>query len=124
MKRTRITGKKGREIIENLKKLRKERKLSQTKLAEELHTTQQNIQKYENDTTMPSIDILKQMADFFETSVDYIIGYTDASDMLIEHHGIQLTADEWELIDVYRSISDSQKSVVKTVAKSYIETKK
>lgn len=61
----------------NLKKLRLERNLSQQKLAEKFGITQQAIFNYENGITEPDIYMLKQFADFFHTSVDYIIGYTD-----------------------------------------------
>jgi len=61
----------------NLKKLRLERKLSQQKLAEQFGITQQAIFNYENGITEPDIFMLKQMATFFHTSVDYLIGHTD-----------------------------------------------
>lgn len=61
----------------NLKKLRLERNLSQQKLADNFGITQQAIFNYENDISEPDIYMLKQFADFFHTSVDYIIGYTD-----------------------------------------------
>ena len=63
--------------MENLKKLRKQHKLSQQKLADILHISQQSIYKYENDITFPDIEILIQMADYFSTSIDYLVGYTD-----------------------------------------------
>lgn len=61
----------------NLKKLRLERNLSQQKLANNFGITQQAIFNYENGISEPDIYMLKQFADFFHTSVDYIIGYTD-----------------------------------------------
>jgi len=61
----------------NLKKLRLERNLSQQKLAENFGITQQAIFNYENGISEPDIYMLKQFADFFHTSVDYLIGYTD-----------------------------------------------
>lgn len=61
----------------NLKKLRQERNLSQQKLADNFGTSQQAIFNYENGISEPDIYMLKQFADFFHTSVDYIIGYTD-----------------------------------------------
>lgn len=65
--------------MENLKKLRLERKLSQQKLAENFGITQQAIYNYENGITEPDIYMLKQMAAFFHTTVDYLVGY-DACD--------------------------------------------
>lgn len=61
----------------NLKKLRLERNLSQQKLADNFGITQQAIFNYENGISEPDIYMLKQFANFFHTSVDYIIGYTD-----------------------------------------------
>ena len=63
--------------MENLKKLRLERNLSQQKLAEALGLTQQAIAKYENGKTQPDFDTLMALAEFFHTSVDYLIGYTN-----------------------------------------------
>lgn len=61
----------------NLKKLRTERKLSQQKLAENFGITQQAIFNYENGINEPDIYMLKQFADFFHTSVDYLVNYTE-----------------------------------------------
>jgi len=61
----------------NLKKLRLERNLSQQKLADNFGITQQAIFNYENGISEPDIYMLKQFADFFHTSVDYLIGYTE-----------------------------------------------
>lgn len=61
----------------NLKKLRLEHKLSQQKLAEKFGITQQAIFNYENGITEPDIYMLKQFAEFFNTSIDYLVGYTD-----------------------------------------------
>ena len=63
--------------MKNLKKLRKQHNLSQQKLADILHISQQSIYKYENDITFPDIEILIQMANYFSTSIDYLVGYTD-----------------------------------------------
>lgn len=65
--------------MENLKKLRLERNLSQQKLAEAIGLSQQAITKYENGRTQPDFQTLMALADFFHTSVDYLIGYTNNS---------------------------------------------
>ena len=63
--------------MENLKKLRLERNLSQQKLAEAIGLSQQAITKYENGKTQPDFQTLMTLAEFFHTSVDYLIGYTN-----------------------------------------------
>ena len=65
--------------MENLKKLRLERNLSQKMLAESIGLTQQAINKYETGKTQPDFQTLMILAEFFHTSVDYLIGYTNNS---------------------------------------------
>lgn len=61
-------------MIKNLKKLRLEKGISQQKLADILGVSQQAINKYENQNSEPDIDMLIAMADYFGTTVDYLIG--------------------------------------------------
>ena len=61
--------------LKRLRELREDRHLSQQALADLLHTTQQNIYKYENDLTEPDADMLMAMASLFHTSVDYLISF-------------------------------------------------
>ncbi len=56
--------------------LRKEKGLSQISLSLKLNVSQKMISAYENGKSEPSIAALMQMADIFNTSVDYIIGKT------------------------------------------------
>ncbi|MDE7058384.1 MAG: helix-turn-helix domain-containing protein [Lachnospiraceae bacterium] len=63
--------------MKRLKELRQKQKISQQKLAEHFHISQQSIWKYENGLAEPDICTLIQFADYFQTSVDYLIGHTD-----------------------------------------------
>ena len=60
-----------------LKELRKEKGLSQLRLATDLHTTQNTISRYETGERKPGIAELIKIADYFNVSVDYLIGRTD-----------------------------------------------
>ena len=62
--------------MNNLRLLRESRKLSQQKLAEKFNLSQQSVYKYENQLAEPDLTTLMQFAEFFHTSVDYLIGYT------------------------------------------------
>lgn len=59
---------------ENLRNLRKEKDYSQEYLAEKLGVTRQTISKWENGTAMPDLKKLIELADFFETSMDDLLG--------------------------------------------------
>ena len=63
--------------MKNLKTLRLSKNLSQQQLALRLDLSQQTIYKYENQITEPDIATLIKLADYFNTSVDYLIGNTD-----------------------------------------------
>ena len=51
--------------------------MSQQAVADVFHVTQQTIFKYEHALAEPDLDVILHMADFFGTSVDYLIGNTD-----------------------------------------------
>ena len=60
-----------------LKELRKRKGISQLRLATELNTTQNTISRYETGEREPGIDELIKIADYFNVSVDYLIGRTE-----------------------------------------------
>ncbi len=60
-----------------LKEIRKAKGISQLKLAMDLHTNQNTISRYETGEREPGIDELIKLADYFNVSVDYLLGRTD-----------------------------------------------
>ena len=64
-------------MLINLKKLRQETGVSQKQLADNIGVSQQSINKYENHNIEPDIETLIRIADFFDTSVDYLVGHNN-----------------------------------------------
>ncbi len=62
-------------LAANIKAFRKERKLTQEQLAEVLGVTTGAVYKWESGLSIPELELLMDMADFFDTSVDVLIGY-------------------------------------------------
>ena len=60
----------------NLRKLRKEKGLSQIAVQMQTGIEQALISKYENGERVPPTETLMQLADFYGVSMDYIIGKT------------------------------------------------
>ncbi len=61
-----------------LKELRKEKKLTQVQLADLMGLERSSIGKYEGTKgNLPSPEILQQLADFFDVSIDYLMCRTD-----------------------------------------------
>ena len=67
----------GRGGFVRLKELRKKKGISQLRLATDLNTTQNTISRYETGEREPGIDELIKIADYFNVSVDYLIGRTE-----------------------------------------------
>ncbi len=110
--------------MKHLKELRLQHNLSQQKLADILHITQQSVYKYENDITTPDIETLTRMAEFFNTSVDYLIDFTDQPRKIEFVAETMLNHDELHLIEIYRKLTSSQRNVVKIVAEEFSNTTK
>ena len=57
-----------------LLKLRTEKGLSQEELAEALYVTRQAVSRWENGETVPNVDTLKLLSQFFEVSINTLLG--------------------------------------------------
>lgn len=60
-----------------LKELRKQRKISQLKLAIDLNMNQNTISRYENHEREADYETLIKIADYFSVTVDYLLGRDD-----------------------------------------------
>lgn len=63
-----------REYTERIKDLMNEERISQAELARSVGISQSAVCNWLNGKKEPSIDSLWRLADFFDVSVDYIIG--------------------------------------------------
>ena len=62
---------------ERLKKLRKEKNIYQLELANFIGVSRPTITQYESGDRRPDHDTLKNIANYFNVSVDYLLGNTD-----------------------------------------------
>lgn len=65
------------DISIRLKQIRKERNLSQKKVAEAIGLAQQNYARYERGERIPRIEQLIALANHFGVSLDYLTARTD-----------------------------------------------
>lgn len=63
--------------MNNLKKLRKDKGLTQQELAQEMETTKLTISNWENEKHTIKADKAQQLADYFGVSVGYLLGYSN-----------------------------------------------
>lgn len=64
-------------LNERLKGLRATRQVTQQAVANALGVTVGNVQKFEYGTARPKLENVIKLADFFDVSIDYLVGRTD-----------------------------------------------
>ena len=62
-------------LSENIRAFRKQRSLTQEQLAEVLGVTPGAVYKWEAKLSVPELQVIMKLADFFDTSVDVLLGY-------------------------------------------------
>ncbi len=63
-------------ISESIRTLRREKSMTQEQLAEAMNVSAAAVSKWENGQSVPDIAMLTALADFFEVSLDALVGYT------------------------------------------------
>lgn len=108
-------------MLVRLRELRQEQGLSQQKLAAQLGISQQSINKYENHNVEPDITLLTQLADLFDTTIDYLVGRSN--DRRRPGGGVpaELTNGEVELLDNYRRLSGAEQESILLVMRNYLK---
>lgn len=64
-------------LPKNLAKLRLESNMTQNEVAEKLNYTDKSVSKWERGEAIPPIDVLKDLADLYGVSLDYLVGDTE-----------------------------------------------
>ncbi|MBR2984640.1 MAG: helix-turn-helix transcriptional regulator [Clostridia bacterium] len=65
------------EFSERVKALRRESKLSQAELADQIGVSQQCISEWERGKTEPTLTFIVKLSDIFNVSADYIVCRTN-----------------------------------------------
>lgn len=60
-------------IAKNIQKLRQEKGMTQLELAEKLNYSDKTISKWERGESLPDIVVLKNVADIFQVTLDYLV---------------------------------------------------
>lgn len=99
-----------------IKSLREKRGLIQELLATELGITQQMLSKYERDSSIIKVDVLKKLAGYFNVTTDYLLGLSDVKRDLTGQIRINETIDEYyDLIEVYKRLDKYDQEMIWTM---------
>lgn len=100
-------------IGQRLKQLRDEKGLKQADIAEVLGVSRTTYTQYETEKSEPDLATVTRLAEFFNTSVDYLLGNTNVRtpiETIAAHHdGEDWTEDELEDIGAFKEFVKSRR---------------
>lgn len=68
--------------FQRIQDLRNDADMSQRQLSEILHISQRSYSHYETGSRNIPIEMLVRLADYYDTSIDYLVGRTDNKKMM------------------------------------------
>lgn len=94
-----------------IRELRVEKNLTQKDFAQKIGSTNKNIWAYEKGLAVPPLDVLIEMSNFFECSIDYLVGRTDdLGNVIVKRE--TMTDKETQLLDIFQRIPSIYQSQV------------
>lgn len=78
-------------VGKNLAALRKKKKLTQIELAEKFNYSDKAVSKWEQGATLPDLETLKQLCDFYGVSIDYLTKEENIKDPHVETQETNIT---------------------------------
>ncbi len=98
--------------MKNLKLIRQKRNITQSKLATDLDIKQESISAYESGKSYPNTDTLIKLADYLNTSIDYLLGRTE-NDTPIQDLNIKtLNPKTYKILNNFIMLNESKKDDV------------
>mgnify|MGYP002563881532 CR=1 FL=1 len=105
---------------ERIAELRNEMGIKQAELAEALNIGRSSISEYEKGNTQPSMASLLELADFFQVSLDYLLGRTDIKIPIAKLEEQLQTRCGQVPIDAIFQLNADQKEVIGLLLKTYM----
>lgn len=109
--------------MKKIKELRNEHNITMKKLGEIVGVSESAISQYENGKRQPDIETLKVFADFFNVSIDYLLGKSDLRNPLDIPEHIEGIADlvlrmrsDDEFSDIINKINELSPEQLKAIS--------
>lgn len=100
-----------------LRELRKSQGFTLKNVADALNTSNQVISRYELGQTEPDFTTLIKIANFFNVSVDYLLGHTDKRQL----SGSSLTEKESRLLGAFKGLIPPMQDYVLEMVEKLVE---
>lgn len=104
--------------------LRKASKMSQKDLSKILGVSDRSVGYYESEQRVPPQDILQKLADYFSTSVDYILGRTNIKTPLVCEAESDFSEAVTLLNEANKSLSKNDKKLMIDLIRTFVQNKR
>lgn len=112
-------------INEKLKQLRTNKKLSQNELAKILNVSLSSYQKYEREknSVTPSLDVLNRISDYYNVTIDYLLGKETSENDVFNILSAQynLTELEKDILKTYSTLPPNVRKELNKYIKSMVK---
>ena len=98
-------------IGETIKKLRKEREITQEEFAEVLGVSCQSVSRWENDSCYPDIELIPTIAEFFGISTDRLMGVNETKEQEMVNSYLEAFQNEISQGNINECITIARKGV-------------
>lgn len=108
-----------------LRELRKSKNLSVKQLSELIGIQERSIYLYENGKQEPNYETLLKLADFFDVSIDYLLGRTDESEQTKKPaigELLELSKNKQEILSLLDQVSEDNREMVDRAVKALIQS--
>lgn len=102
--------------MENLKKIRKDKGLTQKEVADAINITQTCLANYESGRNYPDVQILKRLCDFFGVTADYLLDF-----QLTKYDVGYLTEQEQSVLTMLETLTPRNLKIAEDYIDSLLE---
>lgn len=111
-------------MVNRIRTLRIEKKITQLQLSIELGVTQETISAYEHGRHLPSLSALIKMSQIFECSMDYIMGLSSIRQQQTEDSTSANDEQRNLLLNCYRRLGSRNKARLVAYAEGLLDSQK
>ena len=98
--------------MNRFKEIRIKRKITQVDLAKQINVKQETISAYESGKALPSADALIKIADYLNTSTDYLLGRIEDDSPLSGFNIKEMNPKTYKMLNNFIMLKDKEKDDV------------
>lgn len=109
--------------MNRIRELRLSKNISQRELGNIIGTSQQTISRLEVGNYSPPVDLVINLAEYFDVSIDYLLGFSDFEYSFEYGKEIDMHMKEnYELIRKYEKLGEVNKRTLQIILERLVET--